>query len=62
MAYTDALTGLYNRRYLNANLDRKILEIARPILADEFRQLLLQRRRPRRTGRGTATYLRTREQ
>ena len=28
MAYTDALTGLYNRRYLNANLDRKILEIA----------------------------------
>ena len=28
LAYTDALTGLYNRRYLNANLDRKILEIA----------------------------------
>ncbi len=28
MAYTDALTGLYNRRYMNANLDRKILEIA----------------------------------
>lgn len=28
MAYTDSLTGLYNRRYLNANLDRKILEIA----------------------------------
>ena len=28
LAYTDSLTGLYNRRYLNANLDRKILEIA----------------------------------
>ena len=28
MAYTDSLTGLFNRRYLNANLDRKILEIA----------------------------------
>ena len=28
LAYTDSLTGLFNRRYLNANLDRKILEIA----------------------------------
>ena len=28
MAYTDALTGVYNRRYMNAHLDRKIMEIA----------------------------------
>lgn len=28
MAYIDALTGLYNRRYMNTNLDRKIMEIA----------------------------------
>jgi len=28
MAYTDALTGVYNRRYMNSHLDRKILEIA----------------------------------
>ncbi len=27
MAYTDALTGIYNRRYLSAHLDRKIMEI-----------------------------------
>ncbi len=27
MAYTDALTGIYNRRYMNAHLDRKIMEI-----------------------------------
>lgn len=28
MAFTDALTGLYNRRYMSTNLDRKIMEIA----------------------------------
>ena len=28
LAYTDALTGIYNRRYMDAHLDRKILEIA----------------------------------
>lgn len=28
LAYTDALTGVYNRRYMNAHLDRKIMEIA----------------------------------
>ena len=28
MAYTDALTGVYNRRYMNAHLERKIMEIA----------------------------------
>jgi len=28
MAYTDALTGVYNRRYMNSHQDRKILEIA----------------------------------
>jgi two-component system cell cycle response regulator len=28
MAYTDSLTGVYNRRYINSHLDRKILEIA----------------------------------
>ncbi|MDH3474412.1 MAG: PleD family two-component system response regulator, partial [Rhodospirillales bacterium] len=28
MAYTDALTGVYNRRYMSAHLDRKIMEIA----------------------------------
>jgi two-component system cell cycle response regulator len=27
MAYTDALTGVYNRRYMNSHLDRKIMEI-----------------------------------
>lgn len=27
MAYTDPLTGIYNRRYMNANLDRQIMEI-----------------------------------
>ena len=28
MAYTDSLTGIYNRRYMNAHLDRKIMAIA----------------------------------
>ena len=28
MAYTDGLTGVYNRRYMNSHLDRKIMEIA----------------------------------
>jgi two-component system cell cycle response regulator len=28
MAYTDPLTGVYNRRYANAHLERKIMEIA----------------------------------
>ncbi len=28
MAYTDALTGVYNRRYMNAHLDRQVMEIA----------------------------------
>ena len=28
MAYTDSLTGLYNRRYMSTTLDRRILEIA----------------------------------
>lgn len=28
LAYTDTLTGVYNRRYMNAHLDRKIMEIA----------------------------------
>ncbi len=28
LAYTDALTGIYNRRYMDAHLARKILEIA----------------------------------
>ncbi len=28
MAYTDALTEVYNRRYMSAHLDRKIMEIA----------------------------------
>jgi two-component system cell cycle response regulator len=27
MAYTDALTGVYNRRYMHSHLDRKIMEI-----------------------------------
>ncbi len=27
MAYTDGLTGVYNRRYMNSHLDRKIMEI-----------------------------------
>jgi len=31
MAYTDSLTGLYNRRYMNTTLDRKILEIAETV-------------------------------
>ena len=34
LAYTDALTGIYNRRYMNAHLDRKIMEIgesAKPV-------------------------------
>ena len=31
MAYTDPLTGLYNRRYMNTTLDRKILEIAETV-------------------------------
>ncbi|MCG8357800.1 MAG: diguanylate cyclase, partial [Kiloniellales bacterium] len=47
MAYTDALTGLYNRRYMNANLDRKIMEIsdtAKPVSLvlfdiDHFKQI-----------------------
>ena len=28
LAYTDALTGIYNRRYMDAHLDRKIMEVA----------------------------------
>jgi two-component system cell cycle response regulator len=28
MAFTDALTGLYNRRYLTTHLDRKLMDIA----------------------------------
>ncbi len=28
LAYTDPLTGVYNRRYMNAHLDRAIMEIA----------------------------------
>ncbi|WP_343562662.1 PleD family two-component system response regulator [Kiloniella sp. b19] len=28
MAYTDPLTGVFNRRYMNAHLDRSIMEIA----------------------------------
>lgn len=28
MAYTDSLTGVYNRRYMSAHLDRSIMEIA----------------------------------
>ncbi|MEM7222788.1 MAG: PleD family two-component system response regulator [Pseudomonadota bacterium] len=28
LAYTDTLTGVYNRRYMNAHLDRKIMDIA----------------------------------
>ncbi|MCH7796199.1 MAG: diguanylate cyclase, partial [Proteobacteria bacterium] len=28
LAYTDPLTGIYNRRYMNAHLDRKIMEIS----------------------------------
>ena len=34
LAYTDGLTGLYNRRYMNAHLDRRIMEIddsAKPV-------------------------------
>lgn len=34
LAYTDSLTGVYNRRYMNAHLDRKIMEIgetAKPV-------------------------------
>src|SRR3546814_213908 len=31
LAYTDTLTGVYNRRYMNAHLDRKIMEIAEKI-------------------------------
>jgi two-component system, cell cycle response regulator len=31
MAYTDTLTGVYNRRYMNAHLDRKIMEIAETV-------------------------------
>jgi len=28
LAFTDGLTGVYNRRYMNAHLDRKLMEIA----------------------------------
>ncbi len=28
LAFTDGLTGVYNRRYMNAHLDRKMMEIA----------------------------------
>ncbi|WP_119167940.1 PleD family two-component system response regulator [Algihabitans albus] len=28
MAFTDGLTGIYNRRYMSAHLDRKLMEIA----------------------------------
>jgi two-component system cell cycle response regulator len=31
LAYTDTLTGVYNRRYMNAHLDRKIMEIAETV-------------------------------
>ncbi len=31
LAYTDSLTGVYNRRYMNAHLDRKIMEIAETV-------------------------------
>jgi two-component system cell cycle response regulator len=31
LAYTDTLTGIYNRRYMNAHLDRKIMEIAETV-------------------------------
>jgi two-component system cell cycle response regulator len=31
LAYTDTLTGVYNRRYMNAHLDRKIMEIAESV-------------------------------
>lgn len=31
LAYTDTLTGVYNRRYMNAHLDRKIIEIAETV-------------------------------
>ncbi len=31
LAYTDTLTGIYNRRYMNAHLDRKIIEIAETV-------------------------------
>ena len=47
MAYTDALTSVYNRRYMNAHLDRKIMEIsetAKPVSVllldlDHFKQV-----------------------
>lgn len=31
LAYTDTLTGVYNRRYMNAHLDRKVMEIAETV-------------------------------
>ena len=31
LAYTDTLTGVYNRRYMNQHLDRKIMEIAETV-------------------------------
>ncbi|NIA70261.1 PleD family two-component system response regulator [Pelagibius litoralis] len=31
LAYTDTLTGVYNRRYMSAHLDRKIVEIAETV-------------------------------
>ncbi|WP_085900657.1 PleD family two-component system response regulator [Kiloniella majae] len=47
LAYTDPLTGVYNRRYMNAHLDRAIMEIAetaKPVSAlmfdiDHFKQV-----------------------
>ncbi len=47
MAYTDPLTGVYNRRYMKAHLDRKIMEIpesAKPVSVlmcdlDHFKQI-----------------------
>jgi two-component system cell cycle response regulator len=47
MAYTDPLTGVYNRRYMKAHLDRKITEIpesAKPVSVlmcdlDHFKQI-----------------------
>lgn len=39
LAYVDALTGVYNRRYMSAHLDRKIMEIGdsgRPVSAVMF--------------------------
>src|SRR3546814_1371746 len=34
LAYTDTLTRVYNRRYMNAHLDRKIMEIAETVTQD----------------------------